>query len=125
MKEKLPADEQIISALFANKTIKATAAELNVSERTLYSRMNDSDFKELYQAAKADLLRNAVLNINGKLHAAIEAVTEIMMDKENNPAIRLQAAQTLLNNAGKLSDRLQSDECRLEQEILQNQWTKK
>lgn len=33
-----------------------------------------------------------------------------MNDKEVTPAVRLQAAQTILNNAGKFAERLRSDE---------------
>lgn len=42
--------------------------------------------------------------------AAIDAVAEIMTDKEVNAAVRLQAAQTIINNAGKFADRLTKDE---------------
>lgn len=33
-----------------------------------------------------------------------------MADKEVTPAVRLQAAQTILNNAGKFAERLRADE---------------
>ena len=72
--------------------------------------MNDGDFQALYKAAKADLIRAAVFNLNSKLQEAIDTVAEIMADPDNNAAIRLQAAQTILNNAGKFSQRLQADE---------------
>ena len=38
------------------------------------------------------------------------AEAEIMTDKEINPAIRLQAAQTIIANAAKFSERLQFEE---------------
>jgi len=44
------------------------------------------------------------------LAAAIDAVADIMTDKEVNPATRLQAAQTIINNAGKFAERLTKDE---------------
>lgn len=62
--------------------------------------------------AKNDIIRKAVFNINEKLAAAVDSVAEIMTDKDNNPAVRLQAAQIILNNAGKFSDRLTQDEYR-------------
>ena len=124
-KEKQPTDEQIITALLANKTLRATAAAVGISERALYTRMNDSEFSELYQATKADLLREAVLNFNGKIHAAIETVAQIMQDKDNNPAVRLQAAQTILNNAGKFAQRLQDDENELQGTAKRNEWRRR
>lgn len=109
-REKAVSDEQIISALLHNGTIKAAAAAAGISERALYDRMSKGDFQALYKAAKTDLVRGAVLNLNQQVQAAIDTVVEVMQDKENNAAVRLQAAQTILNNAGKFAQRLQVDE---------------
>lgn len=109
-KVKAVSDEEIIAALLANGTLRAAAAAAGISERAIYDRMNDGDFQALYKAAKADLIRAAVFNLNRQLQAAIDTVTDVMQNEENNPAIRLQAAQTILNNAGKFSQRLQVDE---------------
>lgn len=109
-KAQAVSDEQIIAALLNNGTLKAAASAAGISERALYDRMNNGNFQALYRAAKADLIRAAVFNLNNQLQEAVNTVAEIMADKENNPAIRLQAAQTILNNAGKFSQRLQVDE---------------
>ena len=109
-KEKAISDEQIIAALLDHGTIRAAAQAAGISERTLYDRMNRGEFQALYKSAKADLIRAAVLNINRQLQAAIDTVVEVMQDPENNAAVRLQAAQTILNNAGKFAQRLQVDE---------------
>ena len=109
-KEKAISDEQIIAALLNNGTIRKTAAAVGLSERAVYDRMNTGEFQVLYKAAKADLIRSAVFNINGRLQEAIEVITDIMNDTETNAAVRLQAAQTILNNAGKFAARLQSNE---------------
>lgn len=103
-------DEKIIAALLNGGTIKSAASALSISERAIYDRMTTGDFQELYQNAKADLLRAAVIKINSHLQAAIDTAAEIMTDTDNNPAIRLQAAQTILNSAGKFAQRLQADE---------------
>ena len=109
-REKAVSDEQIIAALLNNGTIKAAAGAVGISERALYDRMSKGEFQALYKAAKADLVRAAVLNINRQLQAAIDTVVEVMQDPDNNAAVRLQAAQTILNNAGKFAQRLQVDE---------------
>lgn len=110
MATKAISDEQIISALLNHGTIRQAAAAAGISERAIYDRMNNGDFQVLYKAAKADLIRSAVFSINGKLQEAIDTVAEIMTDQENPPATRLQAAQTILNNAGKFIARLATDE---------------
>lgn len=107
---KTISDEVIISALISNGTIKAAAAAVGVTERTIYDRMSNGDFKALYKSAKADVVRKAIFELNNQLGAAVETVVSIMQDDEINPAIRLQAAQTILNNANKFSERLNIDE---------------
>ena len=64
----------------------------------------------MYRSSKADLLRESMLRLSGKMQAAIDTTAEIMENPENNPAIRLQAAQTILNNAGRYAQRLQEEE---------------
>ena len=110
MAAKAISDEQLIAALLNHGTIKAAASAAGISERALYDRMNTGDFQVLYKAAKAELIRAAVFSINGKLQEAIDTVAEIMANQENNPAIRLQAAQTILNTACKFTQRLAADE---------------
>lgn len=110
MAAKAISDEQLIAALLNHGTIKQAAAAAGISERALYDRMNTGDFQVLYKAAKADLIRAAVFSINGNLQTAIDTVADIMTDKNNNPAIRLQAAQTILNTACKFTKRLADDE---------------
>lgn len=122
-KEKAVSDEQIIAALLQHGTIKAAAAAVNLSERALYDRMNKGDFQALYKAAKADLIRQAVFNMNKQLQAAIDTVVDVMQDDNNNAAVRLQAAQTILNNAGKFSERLQKTETGIVTQIEQNKFS--
>ena len=119
-KSKAISDEQLIAALLANGTIKAAAAAVGLSERAVYDRMNNGDFKALYKAAKADLIRGAVVDLNNHTAEAIKTVAEIMRDKDNNAAVRLQAAQTILNNAGKFAQRLAAGEAQTEAQITSN-----
>ena len=110
MRAKKVSDEKIITALLDTGTIKGTAAAVNLSERAIYDRMNAGEFQELYKAAKADIIRAAVVNINKHLQAAIDTAADIMNDPQNNAAIRLQAAQTIINTAAKFAQRLKDDE---------------
>lgn len=105
-------NEEIIAALLESGTVKEAATKTGLTARTVYERMGDRDFRAAYNSAKADIVRQAVFSINGKLAAAIEAVADIMNDQSTNPAIRLQAAQTIINNAGKFAERLTVDERR-------------
>lgn len=108
---KAVSNEEIIAALLQYGTIKEAAAAAGTTPRTVYDRMkNDRDFRGEYAEAKNSIVRKAVFSINEKLEQAIEAVCDIMNDSETNPAVRLQAAQTILNNAAKFNERLTKDE---------------
>ena len=107
---KTVSNEEIIAALLQHGTMKDAAAAAGTTPRTIYDRMNDREFRAEYMEAKNDIIRKAVFSINEKLSAAIDAVADIMNEKDNNPAVRLQAAQTILNNAGKFAQRLTHDE---------------
>lgn len=122
-REKKATDEQIIAALLNTGTLRAAAAAVGISERTIYDRMNNGEFQALYKAAKADIVRAVVFNINNQLQAAIDTVAEIMQNGDNSPAIRLQAAQTILNNAGKFAQRLQTDETGVLTQIDNNRFS--
>lgn len=121
-RNKKASDEQIIAALLANRTIKAAAAAVGISERALYDRMNHGEFQALYKAAKADLVRATVFNLTDQLQAAINTVVDVMQNEENNAAVRLQAAQTILNNAGKFAQRLQTDEAGVLSQVSNNRF---
>ena len=72
--------------------------------------MNEQEFQAAYREAKTDLLREAAFSIAEKLSGAVETVWQIQNDKMVPPAVRVQAAQVIINNAGKFADRLTSDE---------------
>ena len=107
---KAVSDEEIIAAILQHGTIKEAAAAAGTSPRVIYDRMKEKDFRNLYRDAKNDIFRAAVFSISSKLGEAVEAVAAIMSNPEVNAAVRLQAAQTILNYAGKFSERLQTEE---------------
>lgn len=109
-KSQVASDEKIIAALLQYGTMKEAAEAAGTTSTFIYERMKTADFMALYRGAKNDIIRAAVFSLNKQLGAAVDTVAEIMQDKEVNPATRLQAAQTLLNNASKFASRLAGDE---------------
>ena len=101
-------NEAIIDALLQFGTVREAAEIIGCKPKTIYNRMrNDQEFIEEYNAAKKDITRKAVASFNNKINLAIDEIFRIMQDKNVNAAIRLQAAQTILNNAGKFAERLE------------------
>lgn len=103
-------NEAIIAALLQSGTVKEAATAAGISARTIHDRMKNDEFKIEYAEAKNNVLRRAVNTMSEKLTAAVETVAEIMENPANNPAVRLQAAQTIIGNAAKLSEKLTQDE---------------
>lgn len=119
LKKKI-SNEVIITALLEHGTIKATAEALSITRRTIYQHMDTAEFKELYKSAKAEIVRNAVFKMSKNIDVAIDTVVEIMTDKENNSAIRLQASQTIINTAIKFISRLTEGEEELTKQQEEN-----
>lgn len=103
-------NEEIIAALLSAGSVKAAATAAGIPVRTLYDRMNNAEFQTLYRSARAEVLREAVRNLNGHIQEAVNTIAEVMNNEEINAATRLQAAQTILNTAEKYSKRLQAEE---------------
>ena len=109
--EKAVSNEEMLAAILASKTFKEAADSLDISIRTIYERMHTTDFRMMYTDAKAEILRTAVNSVNSHVAEALETVAGIMNDTKNNPAVRLQAAQTIINSTYKLRDTLAISEC--------------
>lgn len=98
-------DERIISALLSNSTNKEAAAACGLSEKQLYRRMDSPTFKVKLAEARARLVDIAVTALEGRMAQAVDTMTEIMGDKEAPPQTRLNAADAVIRNSLKLSER--------------------
>lgn len=115
-------NEQIVAALLSNGTKRKAAEALGIDEKTIYNRMQDGEFQAMYKTAKADYLRATLTALTENATAAAGVVAELMNDRENNPAVRLQAAQTILNATAKYAAHLRDAELNAEQQIESNKF---
>lgn len=95
-------DEEIVSALIECGTIKAAAGRLGVQIKTIYARMKQDSFKELYNRAKTDLVKAATAKMQGYLVEACAVVAAIMNDTETAQQTRLNAADCIIRNTLKM-----------------------
>lgn len=98
-------DEIILAALLSTTTIRAAAELCGVSESVIYSRLKDSEFKERYDRERREMLTQSAAALQGHLGTAIEAIGEIVGNKETNPQTRLNAAEAVIRNTLKLTER--------------------
>ena len=94
-------DEKLITALATCGSVNATATQLGIAESTIYRRLQENEFRAKLEIVKGDILREfkaSYLEASERARATIES----MMDNDKiNPAIRLQACQTIINTAVK------------------------
>ena len=98
-------DEIILAALLSTPTVRAAAEACGVSESVIYSRLKEPDFKDRYDKERREMLTQSAAALQTHLGAAIEAMGEIVNDKETNPQTRLNAAEAVIRNTLKLTER--------------------
>lgn len=101
-----------IRALLNKPTIELAAKESQVGESTLYHWLRQDDFRQALTAAESDALDNASRRLVSLTEHAISLITQTMADKQMHPALRLRAAQIVLENMLRLRE-LRSIEQRL------------
>jgi hypothetical protein len=110
---KKVSDEQLLSALMEHGTIKGAAAATGAAVRTIYDRMHEREFKVMYEAARADVLRGATASLNSRIEKAVSCIEAIMDNDEAPAAVKLNAANAILSNAERFAGRLTEAESHL------------
>ena len=97
-------DEKILSALIATKTISAAAVTAGVSERTIYSRLADDDFRAEYERRQSMTLDAACKALQEAMTDAVDVLTTIMKESDTSPGTRISAARSVLDYGVKLTE---------------------
>lgn len=92
-------DEQVITALLNCGSLRKAAESLGTTANTLSNRLKKEDFRKRYEAAKSELLNEAVETMKSQLTGAVDTLTEVMNNKENPPTVRVSAADSLLRHS--------------------------
>lgn len=106
--------ESAITALIANPTIKGAAESCGIAEKTLHAWLNEPDFSKQVRKAQEEITRGTIGRVLSTVGSAIDALIEIMNDKEINPGPRVSAARTLLDNSFRVYE-LESIQRRLDE----------
>ena len=96
--------EKILAALMVCNTRTEAAAIAGVSERTVYSYLQDPTFQAEYETAKKELIKNASEQIQRSLEPSITALRSIVEDAHAAKTARVQAARSLLEYGIKLAE---------------------
>ena len=97
------ANGTLVAALAGGATIAEAAERGGVSQRTVYRRLEDADFRAAVQQARAELVTQAVARL---AEAGGEAVATLraLLGEGTPPAVRLGAARAVLELGTRLRE---------------------
>ena len=93
--------DNILQALLTHRTIKEAAQAARVSERVIYDYLNDMEFESRYKAARDDIIRGVSNHLREQMNEAVDVISGIMHNPENQPKDRLAAAKAVLEYGDK------------------------
>lgn len=89
-----------LDALLDSRTITEAAQKAGISRKTLYEYMrNDPEFSQAFQAAQERLIFDRIEAISEDQQRALKTVCALMDDEKQPGAVRLRAAQTILETS--------------------------
>src|SRR5919106_574756 len=97
--EKMLSGNQVraLSALLSQPTLALVAAQVGVTERTLYRWLAEDDtFKAEYLKLRREVLSNAVFQLQKASNNAVNTLISVMNDSESPASARVAAAVKVL-----------------------------
>jgi AcrR family transcriptional regulator len=96
-------EDALLLALACGATVEAAAKQCQLSDRTIYRRLKDADFKARLQAVRNDMVGRSAGLLTA---AASEAVRTLLASQKDSapPAVRLGAARAVLEVGMKLRE---------------------
>ena len=89
--------QNALDALLESNTFTEAAEKAGISRKTLYNYIRtDTDFAKSYKEARERLTLERLDTIESERQQAKETILAIMNDKAENSAVRLRAAQAIL-----------------------------
>jgi transposase-like protein len=91
--------EQAVVALLSHRSIEEAAREVGVTANTLLRWMREPEFKNACREARRTVFSHAIGRLQDAAGAAATTLLKIMLDTNVPPAIRLRAAEVVLEQA--------------------------
>lgn len=90
-------DEQLLTALLVHGGVAKAATALNMS-RNAIKRLQDKGFRQQYDSAQGALLSVASTAMADGLNDAVNALLDVIRDKDSAASVRVSAADSLLRH---------------------------
>ena len=111
-------DEMIVNAVIASKTNTEAIRTLGINERYFYTRLREKPLQAKLEAARAKLTKEVGGQLRQSLTAAVSVLTEIMQNEEASPQVRVNAANSVIQNYMRITER---DEVIARLEAIENE----
>jgi len=95
--------EELAALVAAGNTIRASAAELGLSERTAYRLSGSHEFRERVAALRSEVASAAVGRLTTAAGGAVDTLIALL-NPEHDPKTRLDASKLILNSLGPLAE---------------------
>lgn len=93
--------ELAMLALLEKPTIAEAAKAVKVGEATLYNWMRDDVFQKDYRQLKQKIVGHAVTRLQKASSLAVDALVEIVQDKDKPSSVRVMSARSILDFSNK------------------------
>jgi predicted transcriptional regulator len=98
--------EKIITALLECRTLAEVSEQCKIPPRTLYTLLQDSEFKEKLNTAKSQALTQSVLKLNHLTSLAIDTLAEIAGNADEQSQARVTASRAILDQCKGFNEQL-------------------
>ena len=98
-------DEMIVTAIMTTKTNREAALALGMQERHLYNRLREKPLQDKLDAARSKLTQDVSEQLRQSLTAAVDVLTGVMTDSTTSPQVRVNAANSVIQNYMRLTER--------------------
>jgi hypothetical protein len=103
------ANEILLLALACGATAEAAAQKAGVSKTTVHRRLNDPEFRQRLQQARAEILQRTTAALTASSMEAVKTLVELQGGKIP-PSVRLGAARAVLELGAKLRETVELEE---------------
>src|SRR3989442_14270015 len=93
--------DQAVIALLSCPSITAAAQQCGVAEVTLHRWLSQDDFKTSYLAARREVVRQGIAQVQQACSIAVTTLQDVMQDSEAPAGARVSAAKVILETAVK------------------------
>jgi AcrR family transcriptional regulator len=96
-----PKQEEAILALLSNPTVEHAARAAKITPRTLYRYLKDPEFNAAYRQARWTAFGQCTARLQQASSAAVSALLKALVDPTTPAAVKVRAADSVLDHAVK------------------------